>query len=505
MSDPTANPKPEASSADTSPAHSSPADTSSADTSSAEVSNREVAQAGEAPETGKSAAPPAEGEGSKPSDRIRIGTQRKSADAAETAAAGQSSAMPAPADEPLAPKPVTPVTKSSETTKKPSKYPPPNVRAALTDEQEAELEQALAGESLDDLIDQSASTLAAELPPETKVTGKVSTQHSDYLFVDLGGHRQGTIPLKQFSQKTADGVPAEVVLPEPDSEIEVVVVRLNAEEGLYELNLPTAAVDVGNWDEVEVGQIVGVTVTGVNKGGLECQAAGIRAFMPMGQISTYRVENPEEYVGQKINAVVTEANREKRNLVLSHRAVMERERAANREKLMAELAPGQMREGVVRSLRDFGAFVDLGGVDGLIHVSKMSWDRVNHPSEVLSEGQTVKVKVERIDPDTGKIGLSYRESAENPWDGVDAKYPIGAKVTGTVSKIMDFGAFVKLEPGVEGLIHISELAHARVHRTSDIVSEGQQVEVKVLSVDLNKQRIGLSLKALMAAPTKASD
>ena len=148
---------------------------------------------------------------------------------------------------------------------------------------------------------------------------------------------------------------------------------------------------------------------------------------------------------------MTEANRERRNLVLSHRAVMEREREEKRGKLLEELAVGQLREGIVRSIKDFGAFVDLGGADGLIHVSQLSWDRVNHPSEVLEVGQKVKVRVEKFDKDTGKISLSYREVGENPWEKAASKYYVGARVSGVVSRLMDFGAFVKLEPGVEGL------------------------------------------------------
>ena len=236
------------------------------------------------------------------------------------------------------------------------------------------------------------------------------------------------------------------------------VVRFDADEGLYELSRPTAAVNVGNWNEVSEGQVIEVNITGANKGGLECQVAGIRGFIPMGQVSTYRVENPEEFVGQRLACVVTEANRDRRNLVLSHRAVMERERNEQRDKLMAELAPGQLREGIVRSLKDFGAFVDLGGIDGLIHISQLSWDRVKHPSEVLEVGQKVKVRIEKFDKETGKVSLSYREMGANPWQNVDSKYPVGARAKATVSRLMDFGAFVKLEPGVEGLIHISELA-----------------------------------------------
>ncbi len=426
----------------------------------------------------------------KPSERIRIGTQRTDATENEN--------KPVAKAAPLAPTPeIEGQPKShTEAPKVTGKiYPPPNVRDRLSPDLEQELEAALGGESLDSILDAKAAEAGSEIPEGTRVTGKVAKVYHDNVFVDLGGRNQGVIAFKHFEAGE---------LPEPESQLDVVVAR-SGDDGLYELILPGGAVEVGDWDDVEEGQVVEVSITGSNKGGLECQVAGLRGFMPMGQISIYRVENPEEYVGQRITAVVTEANRDRRNLVLSHRGVMEREKAENREKMLAELAVGQMREGVVRSLRDFGAFVDLGGVDGLIHVSKMSWDRINHPSEVLSEGQQVKVKIDRIDPDTGKIGLSYRESAENPWDKVETKYYAGVKVNGTVSKIMDFGAFVKLEPGVEGLIHISELSHGRVFRTSDVVSEGQQVEVKVLSVDKEKQRISLSLRALLEPPKKAGD
>lgn len=425
--------------------------------------------------------------GDKPSARIRIGTQRPEAKADKPVAKAPA---PTTGTAPALASPATPPPAHSG-----KQYPPPNVRDKLTPEEEAELEAALGSESLDDLIDSKSTAAAKEIAEGSRLTTTVAKVYQDNVFVDLGERNQGVIAVKHFEGKD---------LPEPGSQLEVVVARMG-EDGLYEVMLPGGAVDVGDWDDVEEGQVVEVSITGSNKGGLECQVSGLRGFMPMGQISMYRVENPEEYVGQRLTAVVTEANRDRRNLVLSHRAVMEREKAENRDKLLAELAPGQMREGVVRSLRDFGAFVDLGGIDGLIHVSKMSWDRVNHPNEVLKEGQVVEVKIERIDPDTGKIGLSYRESAENPWDSVETKYYPGANVEGKVTKIMDFGGFVRLEAGIEGLIHISELAHGRVFRTSDVLSEGQSVKVKVLSVDRDKQRIGLSLKALMEPPKKKDD
>ena len=398
---------------------------------------------------------------------------------------------PAPAPPAAAAKPTPPAPKKQR-----QHYPPPNIRAQLTPDLEAEYLAALGDVSLDTLIAEgSPADAVAELVPETRIKGVVAKIHGDDVFIDLGGRNQGVVPFRQF-EKTE---------PKPGDELDLMVVRFDAEEGLYELSLPTAAVDIGNWDEVSEGQIIEVTVTGANKGGLECQVAGIRGFIPMGQVSIYRVENPEELVGQRLACVVTEANRDRRNLVLSHRAVMERQRNEQREQLLAELAPGQLREGVVRSLKDFGAFVDLGGADGLIHISQLSWDRVKHPSEVVEVGQKVKVRIEKFDKDTGKISLSYREVGTSPWQNVESKYAVGARAKGAVSRLMDFGAFVKLEPGVEGLIHISELGHGRVFRARDVVSEGQEVEVKILSVDSEKQRISLSLKALLAAPERPGD
>jgi small subunit ribosomal protein S1 len=226
----------------------------------------------------------------------------------------------------------------------------------------------------------------------------------------------------------------------------------------------------------------------------------IRGFIPASQIATHRVEDFSEFNEQKLQCVVTEANKRQRNLVLSHRAILEREKEEQRRKLLEELEVGQVHEGVVTSIRDFGAFVDLGGVDGLVHISKLSWDRVDHPSDVLEAGQKVRVKIDKVNPDTGKISLSYRDLLEHPWTGADAKFPVDSTVKGTVSRIAQFGAFVKLAPGIEGLIHVSELAHHRVVQVSHVVQEGDEVEVKVLSVDPQAQRISLSLKAAHPLP-----
>ena len=366
------------------------------------------------------------------------------------------------------------------------KYPPPNTRGQLSADLELEFMEALGGESLDEIIASGTpGTVVAELEPESRHKGKVIQVHRDSVFVEIGGRQKGLLPFKNF--ETA---------PEPGTVLDVMVSRFNAADGFYELVLPGGTIDVGDWSEVAEGMVVEARVTGHNKGGLECEVNRLRGFIPAGQVSIYRVEDLSQFVDQKFACVIIEANPEKRNLVLSRRAMLEREKADAKEALMAELEVGQVREATVRSLQSFGAFVDLGGVDGLIHISQLSWDRLKHASEALEVGQKVKVKIQKIDPQTGKIGLAFRDLAENPWATAARDFPSRSRVKGTVTRLMEFGAFVRLGPGVEGLIHISELSHKRVFRVSDVVKEGQGVEVMVLSVDAEQQRISLSLKAL---------
>ncbi len=394
-------------------------------------------------------------------------------------------------------KSIEPATESTVAVPEKMTFPPPRTDIALPPDLQTELDEALAGISLDELIfENDQVTTQDELQPDSRQQATVAKIHRDNVFVDLGGRNQGIVPLKNFDQP-----------PEVGQRLDVIIQRFLSEEGLYEISVPGQSVNVGDWSQLAEGILVDAVVTGHNKGGLEIEVSRIRGFIPISQISLYRVEDLEQFVGEKFACVVTEANEDKRNLVLSRRAVLEREKEEQKEKLMQELEVGQTREGVVRKLMDFGAFVDLGGVDGLIHISQMSWDRVKHPSEVLSEGQQVNVKIEKIDHETGKIGLAYRDQFENPWTTADKKYPASTTVQGTVSRIMDFGAFVKLEPGIEGLVHISELSHKRVFRVSDVLAEGQVIEVQIVSVDTDAQRIGLSLRALEAkpAPVNKSD
>ena len=372
-------------------------------------------------------------------------------------------------------------------------FPPPNVRQRLAPDQEAEFESAMGGASLEDLLAAGdAEATQEQLEADTKLTARIVAVRKDDVFVEFGRREQGVLSLQHFIDPPVIG-----------GMLDVIVHRFNSEDGLYELMLPGTAVHVEDWSDLNEGAVVDAHVTGKNNGGLECEVNHIRGFIPISQVSLYRVEDLSEFVGQHFLCLVTEANPDRRNLVLSRRAILEREKAEAKQKLMESLKPGQIHEGVVRKLMAFGAFVDIGGVDGLLHVSQLAWGRVNHPSEVIAEGQKIKVRIEKINPETGKISFAYRDLLENPWTQALQKYPPNSIVKGKVVKIMDFGAFVELEPGVEGLIHISQLSHKRVFRCTDVVKEGQEVEVMVLSVDQNAQRISLSIKALsQPEPTK---
>ncbi len=363
----------------------------------------------------------------------------------------------------------------------------------ISDELSREIDDALGGVSLDQLMNDDVSSTKSsgegEIELDSRISATVIKTDRESVFFSLGNQYQGIATLKHFDEP-----------PQPGEQRDVVPTRFLTDDNLYELVIPGASVEVQDWSDLSEGVVVSAKIIGHNKGGLECEVNRIRGFIPVSQISLFRVEDLEPYVGQTLQCVVTEANPDRRNLVVSHRAVLEREKEEAREKLMGELEVGQTREGVVRRIQDFGAFVDIGGVDGLVHISQLSWDRIAHPSEVVEEGQSIRVRIEKIDPATGKIGLSYRELLDHPWQDADTKYPVGTILDGTVSKVMQFGAFVRIAAGIEGLVHISELAHHRVQRTSSVVQEGKDVKVKVLSVDPAAQKMSLSIKAVTVQP-----
>jgi small subunit ribosomal protein S1 len=335
---------------------------------------------------------------------------------------------------------------------------------------------------------------AAQAPKEAggRKKGRVISIHGGDVFVDVpGGRSQGFLPITQFDTP-----------PKIGDEVEFSVEGYDAANGVLRLTRSGAAQHV-DWSSVQIGQTVEARVTGTNKGGLSVEVNGIRGFMPIGQIDMYRVENVEQYVNQKIICMVAEVVPEERNLVVSRKALLERERERLREKFWAEVEEGQLLKGTVRGIQPFGAFVDLGGADGLLPVSEISWARVGSPNDVLSIGQQVEVKVKRIDRSARKLSLSLKDLIASPWDTLSQRFPVGSQVTVKVTRITDFGAFAEVEPGVEGLIHVSEMVVGRGGRIRDRVQEGKEVEVQILSIDKDARRMSLSMKAIEAAKEKA--
>lgn len=358
----------------------------------------------------------------------------------------------------------------------------------FSDDVDAEIDAVLGDISMDDVVATTEASVE-EIEPGTRVKAAVTKIHEDNVFVRLSGQSEGIATLHHFKDAPNEG-----------DLVEIIVRGLNKEDGLYELAVPGASIGVADWDDITEGAVIDALVTGSNTGGLEVAINSIRGFIPASQIDRFRVEDFGAYINQKLTCVVVEVNPEKRKLVLSRRAILDRENEEKRKELLEELEAGQLRDGVVTKLMDFGAFVDLGGVEGLIHVSKVSWSRVKHPSEVLTVGENVRVKIEKIDENANRISLSHRDTLEHPWKGIDTQFAVNDIVKGTVTKIADFGAFVKIAPGIEGLVHISELAYQRVAKVSNVVNEGQELEVKIQSIDPQSQKISLSHKACLAPP-----
>ncbi|QBS37919.1 30S ribosomal protein S1 [Thermaerobacter sp. FW80] len=326
------------------------------------------------------------------------------------------------------------------------------------------------------------------------VTGTVVQVADDHVLVDVGHKSDGTIPrheLRLLGGKRPDEVY------HVGQQIPVVVLGFTdkGEGGL--LLSHRRAVEREAWESLrrayEAGEPVEVPVVEQVKGGLVCDA-GVRAFMPASHVERGYVADLSPYVGTTVRAKIIELDRNKRRVILSRKQLLEEEARRRAEETLASLEEGQVRTGVVKGLTDFGAFVDLGGVDGLLHVSEMHWGRIDHPRDLLKEGDTIQVKVLRVDRERGRISLSLKELMPDPWDDAERKYPVGSRVRGTVVRLVPFGAFVRLEPGVEGLVHISQLANHRVESPEEVVQEGQEVEVRVLRVQPQERRISLSMR-----------
>ncbi|MBZ0172776.1 MAG: S1 RNA-binding domain-containing protein, partial [Phycisphaerales bacterium] len=296
-------------------------------------------------------------------------------------------------------------------------------------------------------------------------------------------------------------------LPIVGEQAEVVVQRYEASESLYICARP-GSVQKADWEMLEPGQVIEARVTGVNKGGLELEIAQHRAFMPASQVDLDHVKDQSVFVGEKIECLVQKVDRRgKGNIVLSRREIIQTQRAEAAGKLRDALSEGMTVEGTVRKIMDFGVFVDLGGVDGLVHISDLSHDRVNHGAKnierIVSEGQKIRVQILKLDWDANRIGLGLKQLQADPFDAAASEVVEGAELTGKVTKILEFGCFVEVAPGIEGLVHISELDYRRVAAVGDVVQEGEVIQVKVLKVDPQSRKISLSIKATKEPPAQA--
>jgi len=325
------------------------------------------------------------------------------------------------------------------------------------------------------------------------VKGKVVRIDKDEVLVDIGYKAEGVIPSGELSIRKSVDPHEEVELGE---EIDALVLTKEDAEGRLILSKKRARFEKA-WRRIEVAADSGEPVEGsvieVVKGGLILDL-GVRGFLPASLVDIRRVHNLDEFMGQTLECKVIELNRSRNNVVLSRRAVLEEERKEVREQILGRLEPGQVVEGKISNIVDFGAFVDLDGIDGLIHISELSWSHVNHPSEVVSIGDDVRIKVLDIDRDRQRISLGLKQTQEDPWQRVISTHRSGDVLEGTVTKVVAFGAFVEILPGVEGLVHISELADHHVENPSEVVEPGSKLNVKILEIDEERRRLSLSIK-----------
>jgi small subunit ribosomal protein S1 len=349
------------------------------------------------------------------------------------------------------------------------------------------------------LLEQYEETQHTQLRRGELVEGSVVLVDRDEILVDIGGKMEAVIATSEIqnergepSLRRGDHVSAVVIVPENAEGRPVISInRARAEIGWRDLQTKKDA------EEVVQGEVVDH-----NKGGLIVSVDGVRGFVPLSQIVELRRGGSEEEVEDKLRSMrgqtlylkVIEMNRRRNRLILSERAAAQERRAQQKDRLLAELQAGEIRHGRVSSLTDFGAFVDLGGADGLIHLSELSWGQVAHPSQVLRVGQDVDVRVVGVDRENKKIALSLKQVEENPWNRIEQKYHVGDTVPAKITKLAQFGAFAELEPGVEGLVHISELSDERITHPKQVVREGEDVSLRIIKIDPSRHRLGLSLR-----------
>ena len=335
----------------------------------------------------------------------------------------------------------------------------------------------------------------ADLKKGQKVTGTVVEVNDDGVYVDVGYKTEGFIPKEELNHRKVDD-PRELV--EEDEEIEVIILTLENEEGNMILSKKKADYEKA-WERIieayENDEVLEAEVTKEVKGGLVVDV-GVRGFIPASHVAVGYVEDLGDYVNETLKLKVIEVERDKNNVVLSAKKILEEERAEKKEETLENLEEGDTVEGVVTKLVDFGAFIDLGGIEGLLHISEMSWGRIDHPREVLDEGEEVEVKVLGVNEEEERISLGLKQLLPDPWEEFAKKHYEGETIEGKITKIVDFGAFMEVAEGIEGLIHISQLSQKHVETPDEVVEEGEERKAKIINIDPDQRRIGLSLKEL---------
>ncbi|MBD7968022.1 30S ribosomal protein S1 [Paenibacillus gallinarum] len=335
------------------------------------------------------------------------------------------------------------------------------------------------------------------------VKGTIVKLEDNQAYVSIGYKYDGVIPVRELSSVQVDNISEAV---EVGQEVECKVVSIDDEK--EKLVLSKRAIDSENaWEQLvkyqESGEVFEVVVSDVVKGGVVADV-GIRGFIPASMVERHFVEDFSDYKGKTLRVKVKELDREANKVILSQKDVLDAEHEVNKQKVIAELTEGQQIEGTVQRLTQFGAFVDVGGVDGLVHVSEIAWSHVDKPSDVLSEGEKVNVKVLKVDPEKGKISLSIKAAQPGPWETATEQFKTGDIVTGVVKRLVQFGAFVEIAPGVEGLVHISQISHKHIGTPHEVLKEGQEVQVKILELNSAEQRASLSIKETEEAPADAA-
>jgi len=326
------------------------------------------------------------------------------------------------------------------------------------------------------------------------VKGKIIEVRPKEVLVDIGYKSEGVIPTNEFQDANAVKV---------GDEIDVLIEKLENKEGIVVLSHEKAEFKK-NWDKIlticnEGGVITG-KVKSIVKGGLVVNV-GVEAFLPASQIDVITPKNLAQFVGNSYEFKVVKINQDRQNIVLSRRELIEQERDEKRSKLLAEMVPGDIRKGTVKNITDFGAFIDLNGIDGLLHITDISWGRIAHPSEILKIGQEIDVVVLDVNKEKERVSLGLKQKMANPWDNIETKFPVGARVKGKVVSLVPYGAFVQLEPGVEGLVHVTELSWTkRVAKPSDILKQNQEIEAVVLGINREEQKISLGIRQLESNP-----